>query len=232
MADKRLSERVKAEDLGSVFLFRGWDPADLGIVVGLAKLSRFEKGETLFMQDDECRRLYVLVSGRVQMYRTTMDGRDVTLHTVAPGALVACAALFLDRTFPASAKVVSSEAELISIDGKAFLDLLDERPDLSRRMVGALSMRLTELANLIESREGSDAQSRLGEWILEQPSRRRPDGAREIRLHETKKSIAASLGMTPETFSRRLRRLSDECIIAVEGDVIVIRDANALMAET
>lgn len=229
---------MAAAELSTVFLFRGWPEADLRRVERMARNEIHARGHVLFQQDAACASLYVLHSGRVQMYRLTPDGREVTLHMIGPGALVGCAALFLDRAFPASARVVSETAQLLAIRGGPFLELLDTRPDLARRMIGTLAGRLTELAGRIESQAADSAPARLAGWLLEQPSRSL-DGPgqagrpreRIVTIEGSKKALASALGMTPETFSRCLRAFSDADLLRVDGNEVTIVDAAGLVGE-
>ncbi|NQU43629.1 Crp/Fnr family transcriptional regulator [bacterium] len=217
------------DQLRSVFLFRGWPEADLNRVAVLSNLARRAKGDFLFLQDDPCAWLYVLIEGRVQMFRNLPDGREVTIHVLGPGSLVACAALFLDSSFPASARILSHEANLVAIAGPAFLELLEERPDLSRKMIGALASRISQLAQRIESRDAGSAPVRLADWLLDQPSAPDGKGHRVVRIEGSKKSLASNLGVAPETFSRALRRLAEKQLIEVRGREIVLLDPAGLM---
>jgi len=214
--------------LGTLFLFRAWSAEDLASVARFARVVDHRKGDVLFHHGEPCGYLYVLLSGKVQMFRVLPDGREITLHILAPGALVACVALFLDKSFPASGRIVSRSAELVHLQGGPFLKLLAERPDLSRKVIGALASRISDLADRIESRTAESAQVRLASWLLDQPSRPTDSGERVIQIEGSKKSVAASLGMTPETFSRSLRALAGQGILEVRNKQIVLLDPHRL----
>jgi len=156
------------------------------------------------------------------------DGNDVTIHTVGAVGLIACAALFVDGSYPASARVVSSTAELLTIQGDPFLALLGSRPDLSRRMIATLASRLTELADSLESQAADTAVVRLAKWLLDLP--RQPGPTMRVIVPGTKKRVASALGMTPETLSRCLSHLSKEGMIRVDGPSIDIIHVDNLLA--
>ena len=217
-----------AERLRHLFLFRGWPEQDVETLAAHAAVDVRERGNDLFFQGDDCVKLHILVRGKVRMYRLQPDGHDVTLHTVSGVGLIACAALFVDGVYPASARVESAEAELIDVAGGPFLDLLGARPDLSRRIVAALAGRLTELADRLESQAADTAPVRLAKWILDLP--KMPGSTMQVQVPGTKRAVALSLGMTPETFSRCLRRLEDDGLIEVDGRVIAVLDVGGLLA--
>jgi CRP/FNR family transcriptional regulator len=222
------AEKVR-ELLRDVFLFEGWEEDDLARLARFGCVAQAAKGDLLFLQEDPCSNLYILLEGKVQMFRTIPDGREATIHVLQPVDLVACAALFLDMSFPASARVVSGAARLIRLEGGPFLKMLEARPDLARKMIAALAIRISHLASCIESRMVQPAVGRVAGWLLEQPTSKDSAGRRVVRVEGNKKSVAADLGITPETFSRSLKKLSEEGLIAVRGRAITLVDTGGLI---
>lgn len=210
------------------FLFAGWRPEALQALARCCRVRSCARGEILFFEKSPCDHLHLLLSGRVQMYRHTEDGREVGLTLVAPGGLVGCAALFLGHAYPASARVVTRRAELLQIEGRRFQALLAEQPTLAGRMIAALAERLMAVTTHLERLSGESSLQRLAGWLLDQPSRPGPRGRRRIQLESSKKAIAESLGMTPETFSRCLRRLAGRRLVAIEARTIDILDPTQL----
>lgn len=225
---KQSTDRV-ADVVRAHFLFRGWPDDAIRLVSSIAAVQAWRKNDLLFTDGDDCGHLMVLLEGRIQMFRTRPDGSDVTLHVVGPGALVGCAALFMGQRYPASARALSPQTTLLLVNGGRFLRLLDERPDLSRRMIVALAMRLGELADRIQRRESLSAPAQVAAWILEQPSSADARHQRCIVIPGTKKALAATLGMKPETLSRSLRTLSDTGLLRVQHATLTVLDAEGLM---
>ena len=85
-------------------------------------------------------------------------------------------------------------------------------PDLAMAIIHAQAVWLKKLVHVVEQLTGSDSSDRLRTWIREHV----PAGG-SLVLPVTKKTLAAQLGMTPETLSRGLRTLQDEGIVQVKG---------------
>jgi CRP/FNR family transcriptional regulator len=90
-----------------------------------------------------------------------------------------------------------------------------EDPDLALAILHAQSVWLRRLTHKVEQLTGSDSSDRLKNWITEQV----PAGG-SLVLPVTKKTLAAQLGMTPETLSRSLRSLQDQGLLQVSGTTI------------
>jgi len=223
-----------ARRLGATFLFAGWSDADRERLAGACSFRRAAKGLVLFHQGSPCHTLYLLTAGQVHMLRASVGGQEVVLHAIHAGGLVGCAALFLGKRYPATARVASPSAELIEIDGREFLRLLNARPDLSRQMIGALAGRLAQLADRLESQRLVPSELRVARWLAEHPAAQEGAPAADpvVRLAATKRALAQELGMTPETLSRALGKLARRGAIRVAGGSVRILDPAVLRACT
>lgn len=95
--------------------------------------------------------------------------------------------------------------------------------DLLRDMAWS-AYRQTELA---VSRLAQDAEARCAQWLLRH-AHHDGSGALRVTLHQRKRTIAAQLGIAPETFSRILRHLREHGLIAGTGNVLNLPQPRAL----
>ncbi len=77
------------------------------------------------------------------------------------------------------------------------------------------------------SRLAKDAEARCAEWLLSH-AQRSAQGLMAVELQQRKRSIAAQLGIAPETFSRVLRHLREQSLISGTGRVLNLVNPNAL----
>lgn len=84
-------------------------------------------------------------------------------------------------------------------------------------------------AELAVSRLAKDAEARCAEWLLRhaEPAHD-PAAARAVLLRQRKRTIAAQLGIAPETFSRVLRQLRERHLISGSGRVLNLLDPTGL----
>jgi CRP-like cAMP-binding protein len=84
--------------------------------------------------------------------------------------------------------------------------------------------RQTEFA---VSRLAKDAEARCAEWLLSH-AHSGAQGVMAVELQQRKRSIAAQLGIAPETFSRVLRHLREQSLISGSGRVLNLVNPSAL----
>jgi CRP/FNR family transcriptional regulator len=184
--------------------------------VGQLATSRILDPEAmLFMENDPCTGFFVLVEGAIQLTRSgDTPGSHPTLAVITPVNSFAEAAMFGGEAFPATATAVKP-SRVFHFPKAPFLAAMREDPDLALAIIHAQSVWLRKLTRKVEQLTGSDSSDRLRTWIREHV----PAGG-SIVLPVTKKTLAAQLGMTPETLSRSLRTLQDEGAVQVRGTTL------------
>lgn len=169
----------------------------------------------LFLEGEEGTSVYRLVSGSVRLFRSTPDGREVTIHMVEPGDLFAEIVLFERDTYPVSATAVENSIVTV-IHRDRILRLLDDaefRDDFLKNLVGKmrfLSQQLYVLATM-------DVKQRLVRFFEVRYGRRHT-----IASELSKKDTATAISVRPETLSRALKTLEESGEIVWKGSSIVI----------
>ncbi|BDU74376.1 Crp/Fnr family transcriptional regulator [Mesoterricola silvestris] len=196
-------------------LFRTLQPAQRERVGRLATSRILDPEGMLFLENEPCTGFYVLVEGAIQLTRSgDTPGAHPTLAVITPVNSFAEAAMFGGEAFPATATAVKP-SRVFHFPKAPFLAAMREDPDLALAIIHAQSVWLRKLTRKVEQLTGSDSSDRLRTWIREHV----PAGGSFV-LPVTKKTLAAQLGMTPETLSRSLRTLQDEGILQVRGTTL------------
>ena len=129
-------------DLSQIWLFAPLSNRDLRKVRQSLDEVTAEPGEVLTQEGATGHEFFIIVRGSAAVRR---KGRKVA--TLGPGQYFGELAL-LDRG-PRSATIVAeSEMELLVLEQRHFLGLLDEMPSLSRKLLGAMAARLREADKL------------------------------------------------------------------------------------
>ena len=61
------------------------------------------KGKMIFTEGDEGNGFYIVVKGRVKVFKVSPEGKEHILHIVGPGETFGQVAVYAGRSFPASA---------------------------------------------------------------------------------------------------------------------------------
>ena len=209
--------------LASTPLFRGLSREMREKLVRISVKKSFAKGKEIFSQGEEARGFYLVLSGRVKVYKLSFQGRRQILNIVGPGEPVGEVAVFQGVSYPAYAQALE-DSLLLYFPRRAFVELIKENPSLALGMLAVLSRRLRRLTGLVEELSLKEVPSRLAAYIL----RLSRKGEREAVLKVTKGQLAEMLGTSPETLSRALARLSSQGLVEVKGSRVRILDIQTL----
>lgn len=194
----------------------------------IAKVTRelvLEKGEILAQEGDACTGFYLVLSGRLRVYKSSPNGKERTLLIAEPGMTFGEDALFGAGTYLESAQA-APRARLLRIPRREFLEMLWKSPSLAFQVMESLTLRIRKLSSSVENIAFLGARDNVARYLLE--LRERSANAAEMMLPGKKKEIAAILGITPETFSRALRALEDVGAIRVDRLRVMILNPSQL----
>ena len=209
--------------------FRALPPDLLQRVAEGSRMVRLRADELLFSQGDPACGFYGVRSGSVRLFRMTTDGREQVLQHVPAGKSFAEAALLTMGRFPANARAMQDDTELVEVGATVFLKLFREDPRLAAAMVSSLSMWLHSMVERIEELQIASAPARFARYLLRLPARDEA-GALVVQLPMAKKDLATHLAIVPETLSRLLRRWQDQGIVDSRGKELAILDSRVLIA--
>ena len=213
------------EILASVPVFRGLPAEQLKDLKAISVDKIVHRGECIFMEGDEGDGFYVLIAGRIKIFKISPEGKEQILHIFGPGEPFGEVPVFAGERFPANAEAME-ESRLFFFPRKAFIGLIDRNPSLALNMLAILSKRLRRFTHLIDDLSLKEVPGRLAAYLLYLSERDR--GSRFLKLTITKGQLASLLGTIPETLSRILKKMNTQGLIETEGPRIRILDREGL----
>ena len=210
-------------------LFTGLKEEDLKKIKAIALPKQVGKREILFSDGEETRGFYVILSGKVKIYKISPEGKEQILHVVSAPDAFAEAALFLEGTYPAFAEALS-DSQLLFFPKKDFIQLVERNPQLSINMIVTLSQYLKRFASLIEELSLKEVSSRIAKYLIDLSLKSSKEGKsnKEVELDLSKTQLALKLGTISETLSRTLAKMKAKGIIDVRKNRILILNREAL----
>ena len=108
-------------------LFAGLKEEDLKKIRATASLKKVGKREVLFSDGEEAKGFYVILSGKVKLYKISPEGKEQILHVVSAPDAFAEAALFLEGSYPAFAEALI-DSQLLFFPKRDFIQLIEKNP--------------------------------------------------------------------------------------------------------
>src|SRR5579885_38057 len=214
--------------LKATSLFAALDDAELSALAARSGARSYGRSEVLFSEGEPCAGRYVVVSGRVRIFKTSLSGREHVLALEGPGASIAELPVFDGGNYPASAAAVE-DAEALFISRADLRAICLEHPEVSLKMLQVVGSRLRRLVGIIEELSFTTVRHRLIAWLFKR-AEASPD-RKTFTLPVSHQELAAEIGTVRELVSRNLGRLQSEGLIHIEGREITIVNRPGLEAE-
>jgi len=212
-------------------LFQNLPEADLKKIHRIAKDRFYNKGQTVFTEGDDGDGFYVVVAGKVKIYKVSLEGKEQILHIYGTGSPFGEVPVFSGEQFPANAQTLL-KSHLLFFPRTAFTELISKNPSLCLNMLAVLSMRLRQFTLQVENLSLKEVPGRLASYLLYLAQEQASDVT--VSLPISKGQLASLLGTIPETLSRILSKMGNSGLIEVSGGQIMLLDPVGLeeLAET
>ncbi|OKY75717.1 MAG: transcriptional regulator [Desulfobulbaceae bacterium DB1] len=216
-----------SEYIAQIPLFKGMRGDHYDELAMIVVDQEVPRGKLLFSEGDPGNGFFVIVSGRIKIFKLSIDGKEQILHILGPGEPFAEVAVFTGSSYPANAMALE-KSRLFFFPRKAFVELIGEHPSLAMNMLATLSFRLKQFTHMIEALSLKEVPGRLAAYVLLAGEKGEDDTNVELAVSKTQ--LASLLGTIPETLSRILTKMNKQGILDVDGGRIRILNREKLMA--
>ena len=213
------------QHLSHLDLFKGLTVEQLDAIARIVSDKEYKKGQIIFSEGDEGEGFYLVISGRVKVYKLSPEGKEQIMHIFGPGKPFAEVPVFGGSRYPANAEAMD-HCKLFLFPKKAFISLIQENPSLAMNMLASLSQRLKQFSNLIETLSLKEVPGRLASYLLYLSDKN--GSIDEFKLDIAKSQLASLLGTIPETLSRIFAKMGSRELVRINGPEVIILNRTGL----
>jgi CRP/FNR family transcriptional regulator, cyclic AMP receptor protein len=225
-----IAARPLVETLAGVPFFSGLDSASLESVGRGMRTRRFRRGEVIFHLGDPGDALFIVMSGAIKIMLPSDAGDEAILATLRPGDVFGELAV-LDGA-PRSATAVALEpTETLVLPRAQFRELLATEPAIRDALLASLAGELRRLTTHVEELHFLDITGRLASRLVRlaaESGKKLPDGTIRLGSPLTQGDLAAMIGCTRQSVNKLLGMFTDDGMIRLERESIVILDLDGL----
>lgn len=209
--------------IDNVPIFRDLLPDEKESIMNSSNQKRFKKGEIIFTPGDSFDDLFVVNKGMVKISKVSSLGKEQILRILKPGDFMGELALFSKSILNNTAEALE-HTEICIIQGNKIRQLLIQNPEMSIKFLQKYTERIEETEELIEQIGLRDVEQRIANYLLLEIENNQiinNNGKYEITLPVSKGDLAALIGTTQETLSRKLSLFQDNGWINLKGQRII-----------
>ncbi len=195
--------------------------------------ARFKTQEFLWHEGDPGSKMISIIKGKVRIYRSLPDGKQASIFLFGPGETFGFLPLIDRSPYPASAEVIEDLEALVMTREKLY-EVMRQYPDVAVFLLTQLAKKLRGAFDQIEMLSTRGILPRVAAAIISLTSSSDSKVQTEIiTLPVSSREYAGLLGLTPESFSRGITKLSEMGIIhKIKGNTFQVLDYNRLLSES
>ncbi|NVO16167.1 MAG: Crp/Fnr family transcriptional regulator [Rhodoplanes sp.] len=216
--------------VAGVPLFAGMSPQQREALLQEAQAVRYPKGAAVFQQDGDADAFYVLLHGRLRVFKLTLDGQQVVVRFVAPGEVFGVAMAIGRDTYPGTAVAVVDSIAL-QWPSSAWQRLVATHPTLATNTLQTVGGRVQELHTRVVEMSTEQVERRVAHALLrlaQQAGRKVETGVR-IDFPISRQDIAEMTGTTLHTVSRIISAWEARGLVESGRQKITVREPHKLL---
>lgn len=215
--------------LKEVPLFSHLDEEDFQQLTTICTEKKFEKGQTIFYEEDMGTGFYIIISGQVKIVMLSNDGREHILGLLRERDFFGEMSI-LDGEPRSATAIALMDTKAISITREDFTKVLRNNPDISIKIMFVLCKRLRRADRHVESLAFLSAPGRVARTLAELADEQGiQEGSKVIINHKmTRQEFANIAGTSRETLTRVLMDFQDEGILDISKNQIILVDKKSL----
>jgi CRP/FNR family cyclic AMP-dependent transcriptional regulator len=207
--------------LENIVIFSELSQPELEILENHMITRIFRKNTVVINEGDEANTLYIILSGKVKVFLSNADGKEIIINTQGVGEHFGELAL-LDNA-PRSASVMTTEKSSIGAISKIdFVTLLTRHPELALKLIRELTQWVRLLSDNVKTLALMDVYGRVAKTLLAMAESE--DGHLIIDNRPTQQDIADRIGASREMVARIMKNLVTGNYISIDGKRLVINE--------
>jgi CRP-like cAMP-binding protein len=220
--------------LKEIPLFADLSEKALSTLVEDLRSREYKKDELLFRQGDESREVYIILKGKVRIYKISPSGNETSIDIFAENDLLGEFAALDNEPRSTAAKAISSVSLLI-MSQEHFLHHLQMTPGLGINLARLMAGKLRWTAAYAESIAQFDAAGRLLHILLDNNARYgevvEPGKQYVLDLGLSQSDLASMVGARREWVNRILGEWRRRGLLEFDQGTITILDLPRVIEE-
>ena len=192
---------------------------DKGILEFLSKNTQllfFEANEVIFREGQPCLGLYIILSGRVKIFKYSPSGREMIINVCGPGDSFNEVPVFDKLDNPVNVGAVL-DTKVWQIDAESLRQVIVNHPEAAQKIIINLSQNLRMLVKKVAELTFYPVTARLARLLRDLPPEQL-SGTERL----TQDDLASRVGTVREVVARSLKELEKSGVIEIQRGKIKI----------
>ncbi|WP_055666266.1 Crp/Fnr family transcriptional regulator [Desnuesiella massiliensis] len=220
--------KIGMEDIKNLELFKNLDGNIQKELCEKALRIKLEKGKHLFREREKVNTIYIVLKGKVSLYRISEDAQKRIIFILGENSIIN--EVILDDVAASINCEGFEEAIIMGIKKEDFLNAMSRDFNFTKKVINSMSKKIRRCYRQIKNTVAIKVDKRVAAklWKLSKDYGVEREEGTEIALNITVTYLADMFGSPRETISRALRTLENEGLIQIKNRKFIIKNRDAL----
>jgi CRP-like cAMP-binding protein len=186
-------------------------------------LDKYKKRQLIYSEGHHPIRLYYLKKGRVKVFKTNEDGKELIIHIVNEGEFFGHIAMLEESTYKENAEAIE-ESEVAAIPKNEFDELMRTNPEVSKKFIKLLAKDLSEMEEQLLHIAYNSLRRKVADALLSVHIKYQ-ESKEKYAINISRENLAAVAGTATESLIRTLSDFKTEHLIDIrEGRIAILNE--------
>lgn len=221
---------VKLEELRNIYVFKDLNENTLRKLSNITRVNRYEKGKVLFRDKDTVENIYILLKGKVSLYKFNEKGQKKVIFILGEEEFIN--EVILQSTTASINCETIEDSQVMYCNVAELLQLMEQDFNLTKIILSSLSLKVRRMYRQFKNTTGvlsmgKRVASKL--WKLGRDYGVPLDNGILIDMEISITYLADLFGAQRETISRACKELSELGLIEYSNKKFIIKDKEKLL---
>ncbi len=187
----------------------------------------YKKKQVIYNEGNHPNRLFLVQRGKVKLYKSNDDGKDLTIGLFGEGDFFGYMALLENSVYRETAEALE-DSEIAIIPREDFDSLIRENPIVMRKFLQILAGNVVEKENQLLGLAYNSLRKRVADSLI-LLQKKFGDGQQPFSIHISREDLANIAGTATESLIRTLSDFKAEKLIDIKDGHIVMLNEKKLV---
>ena len=210
-------------------LFGKRSPSEIDSLISYSRVERYPTGREVFAKGSPGQSLMAVLRGSIKISSLSNEGKEIVFGIINAGEIFGEIAV-LDGEERSADATAMTDCELLVLNRRDFLHLLETRSDLCMILLRILCRRLRQTSEQVEDVMFRHLESRVAKALLQLAESVGLHGLQSasVELHVSQRELGNMAGGSRESVNKILQNRHRQGLIDLGKASVLIRDLEAL----
>jgi CRP/FNR family cyclic AMP-dependent transcriptional regulator len=223
------SHQEKRQIFERHFLFGKLSASEIDSLISYSRVERYPAGREIFSKGSPGQSLVAVLRGSIKISSLSNEGKEIVFNIINAPEIFGEIGV-LDGEERSADATAMTDCELLVLNRRDFLHLLENRADLCMIMLRILCQRLRQTSEQVEDVMFRHLESRLAKALLHLAESGAMHGPQStsVELHLSQRELGNMAGGSRESVNKILQNWHRQGLIDLGKASVLIRDVEAL----